>query len=80
MLFHPKTLKEIFCSKERFDLLFDFNSTSINQTDLQQRLCNMSDEDYQELSNLLHNSISDEDLIRMVKEFSFERNQSHPSI
>ncbi len=52
---------------DKFDLIFNFNSTSINKTDLQQRLCNMSDEQYEELSDLLQNSISDDELIQDVR-------------
>ncbi|CAF3675437.1 unnamed protein product [Rotaria socialis] len=61
--FHRETLKKVFCSKEKFNLIYQFNSTAINKTDFQQRLCNMSDEQYQELSNLLMNSISDDEII-----------------
>ncbi len=68
-IFHPNTLKEIFCSEEKFNLIFNFNSTSINNTDLQQRLCNMSDEQYQQLSDLLKDSISDDELIQAVRFF-----------
>ncbi|CAF3028080.1 unnamed protein product, partial [Rotaria sp. Silwood2] len=32
--------------------------------DFQQRLCNMSDEQYESLSNILINSISDNELIQ----------------
>jgi hypothetical protein len=52
---------------DKFDLIFNFNSTSINKTDLQQRLCNMSNEQYEELSDLLQNSISDDELIQDVR-------------
>ncbi|CAF4380114.1 unnamed protein product [Rotaria sp. Silwood2] len=65
-VFHPKTLKEVFCSVEKFDLLFQLNSTAINKTDLQERLCNMTNEQYQNLSNILMNSISDDELIDIL--------------
>ncbi len=60
-------MREVFCSMDKFDLIFNFNSTSINKTDLQQRLCNMSNEQYEELSDLLQNSISDDELIQDVR-------------
>ncbi|CAF0986967.1 unnamed protein product [Rotaria sordida] len=66
-LFHPKTLKEVFCSVEKFNLLFQLNSTAINKTDLQDRLCHMSNEQYQNLSNLFMDSISDDELIAILQ-------------
>ncbi len=39
----------------------------MNKTDVQQRLCNMTDEQYEELSDLLKSSISDDDLIEAVR-------------
>ncbi|CAF4637163.1 unnamed protein product [Rotaria sp. Silwood1] len=66
-IFHPKILKEIFCSVDKFDLLFQLNSTTINKTDLQGRLCNMSDEQYHNLSNILMNSISDDEFIDILQ-------------
>jgi hypothetical protein len=60
-------LKEVFCSADKFDLIFNFNSTAMNKTDVQQRLCNMTDEQYEELSDLLKSSISDDDLIEAVR-------------
>ncbi|CAF3803987.1 unnamed protein product [Rotaria sordida] len=66
-LFHPKTLKEVFCSVEKFNLLFQLNSTTINKTDLQDRLCHMSNEQYQNLSNLFMDSISDDELIAILQ-------------
>jgi hypothetical protein len=59
----------VFCSAEKFDLIFNLNSTIVNKADLQQRLCNMSDKQYEQLSNILQNSISDDELIQTVKVF-----------
>lgn len=64
----------MFCSKEKFDLIFNLNSTTVNKTDLQQRLCNMSDKQYKQLSNILQNSISDDELIQTVRVFILEKN------
>jgi hypothetical protein len=64
----------VFCSKEKFDLIFNLNSTTVNKTDLQQRLCNMSDKQYKQLSNILQNSISDDELIQTVRVFILEKN------
>ncbi|CAF4443162.1 unnamed protein product, partial [Adineta steineri] len=34
ILFHPTTLKQVFCSVEKFNLIFPTNSTTLNQTDI----------------------------------------------
>ncbi|UJR38397.1 hypothetical protein I4U23_031066 [Adineta vaga] len=67
ILFHPTTLKRVFCSADKFDLIFHFNSTGLNRTNIQQRLCNMTDEQYETLSNLLMNSITDDELIQILQ-------------
>ncbi|CAF1349808.1 unnamed protein product [Adineta steineri] len=67
ILFHPTTLKQVFCSVEKFNLIFPTNSTTLNQTDIQQRLCNMTEAQYQNLSSLLMNSISDDELLQVLQ-------------